>query len=65
MGVAVAVAALALAPAAVADGWTLQSVPTASNSKGSALEGVACPYPGSYEPNSPCFAVGYELRAPG
>lgn len=58
--VVVVVAALALAPAAFADGWALQSAQTESNWAASGLNGVACPYPGTFSLTSRCIAVGYE-----
>jgi len=64
-GLIVVVAALALAPAALADGWTLQSAATESSWVNSELDGVSCPYPGTYSPTSPCFAGGFAEAAGG
>lgn len=59
-GVAVVVAALACAPAALAEGWSLVPVQTESNWAASALNGVSCPYGGTASTKSPCFGVGYD-----
>jgi hypothetical protein len=59
-GVVVVVAALGLAPAASADGWSLVPVQTQSNWAASALSGVSCPYGGTTSTKSPCIGVGYD-----
>ncbi len=58
-GLIVVVAALALAPAAFADGWSLQSVPTPSGTISSQLFGVSCPA------TNDCYAVGQDDQSSG
>jgi hypothetical protein len=57
-GMTVALALLAWAPAASADGWSAQSVPAAVGSE-MVLGGVSCPSP------SDCFAVGFQASSGG
>jgi hypothetical protein len=53
----VVVAALALAPAAFADGWSLQSVPLPRSPGHTQLNSVACPA------TNDCYAVGFDQPA--
>jgi hypothetical protein len=56
-GVIVVVAVLTLAPAAFADGWSLQSVPLPRSPGVTRLNAVACPA------TNDCYAVGFDTPA--